>query len=254
MSGEPNQKKRKEYTILEGHRRYGKTKYTCLPRDTHAVSYLEYGVPEIAWIAIMLKELGPHKSARVVELICNNLKSHQPSSRQNYLFASHIGSLPSTVRRNISNDLLKPGYLNSLKSALGPFINLYPDCPLTKIKMKQKEPTDSNYLHQFKPLLQELTDKRSFTSTIVLSLLIYGGMGSGAIKIAPGMFDNIEDVLRYPNTESSKNIAATLRAIATMIIGESQSRPESLQWCNYFWQRGFELEDIKYSELLWRSA
>ncbi len=250
MSQKNAKRKRKEHTVLAGHRQDKKNIFTCLPPNTEPVSYTEHGVPELVWIAIMVEELGEHRTARIIQIIAEAIRTEPPDMAPPPLLATFVASLPQDRRDVAIRTLDASGLLQPMKSALAAFVALYPNFPIAWLTGEPLDKPDTAYLQRFKILLAELLDKQSPRSSIVLALLIYAALGSGAILVPPGEFDNLETIREYPNTERSKWLAASLRSLATMLIALGLQRSTTRQWAEYFWQRGHELEPVDYTDLV----
>ena len=231
--------------MLAGHRQDGKY-FSCLPESTTGVSYTEIGVPEIAWIAVTIEDLGMKSTASVIEIIANEIRDESVIPPP--LLATFVAKLPEEQQGKIIHKLKEAGLMNPLKTALSRFTSLYPNFPATWLSGKPDNVLDSNYLKRFKIILGELLDKSSVRSSLVLAQLVYGALVSDSIKVQPGMLDNLEEIRDYPKTEGSQILAAKLRSITTLLIGQSQEESSSV-WSDYFWKRGFELEPINYSSI-----
>lgn len=241
--------KRKEHVVLGGHREDTRKVFTCLPPNTQGVSYIEIGVPEISWIAILMEELGPFKTAKVLELIADTIRTGLTDTAPQPLLTSFIAGFDASLTNSIKQTLMSAGLFVPCAAAVEDFVSLYPSFPIKWLIVKPEPAPNADYLPRFKRLLQELLDKTSPRAATAQAHLIYAAIASGAIILPPGMLENLEEIRQYPNTEKSKNLAASLRSITTMFVAQLSELPDGKVWSTYFWERGLELEPINYDQL-----
>lgn len=243
---------RKEYTVLSGHKKKG-TKFSCLPPNTEGVSYQQYGVPELAWIAVLIDHIGFDGSATVALLIGRALRLEQSEKAPNSIFASSFKAFTPNQRDLIVESLQNAELLVPTQEAVRRFSSLYPRFPGIWLLNGSVSEDDREYLPTFKSILNDLLDKTSVMSTCTIANFVYCCLVSGLFISLPNSFNNLHEISMYPNTEESQELASILRSVITMLIGEKMHEPEVISWSNYFWQRGFELEPVNYSAI-WGSS
>lgn len=242
--------KQKEHQILGGHTKTG-TKFSCLPgSNVFPVSHSNQGVPELIWLAILNKELGIRVSARVVELIALAIQTDEKEPQISFFFASNMSMLPPETIARIRNSLNKNNLLSRTKECLKDFISTYPEFPIKWLHEESSSPVNANWLEGFKTLLGELQDKTSRSAMLMIAQAIYGALASGMLRVPPGVFDNFEEVMNYPNSETSREVGALMRATYNGFLGQCCAETGFTEWSNYFWTRNHELEPIDFANLL----
>lgn len=167
--------------MLEDHKRKGKVfKPPLLSLGTFIDSgWLDYSIPEFIWILLLIEDYGVHEGSRLaLEFsIISNLyltsKANNPSAPS---IISFFNLLSNSDKSNLLNDMNKKFILKKIRKTFTPFIQLYPECPLSFILAKS-EPTEidskNEYLIKYKKSLSKFFEKTGFESSIVLANVIF---------------------------------------------------------------------------------
>lgn len=236
------QKTMKKKPILENHKKEGKKLIPpLLSFNMQPRSYVQYSIPEIIWIAVIIKkeglELGTHLGVEFVKTVNSCIsKGELP------YFTSWYSSLSEDEAKIIIKKLKENHIYDVIKKDLQDFLNVYPESPFSKI-FKSTRLTKAN-VSFVKDTIKELFDKRSWLSTFSLGNIMYflnvlgklHVVGNSALAEFPKLVD-------YPNTEISKMIASSVRATSNVLLGSEKLKNE--KWISEFWNRGFKIEPSK---------
>ncbi|MDQ5937394.1 MAG: hypothetical protein QG574_4753 [Cyanobacteriota bacterium erpe_2018_sw_21hr_WHONDRS-SW48-000092_B_bin.40] len=240
----------KQHEILKGHTREGST-FKCFPGgNVEPVSYINHGIPELIWLAILNEKLKPQTVSKIVVIIGQEIRTAEDSPAPPPFFATSLAKLETKKTVNILSELKNQHLLSPLRSAMSEFISLYPTFPIKWLIDDKNHSENQYFLQDFKKLLAELQDKTSTKSVFMISMCVYGLLVSGAAKISPTMLADFDDIRFYPDTENSMKLAATVRATLLAFLGPQISTEGFTDWSYEFWQRGLALEPINYQILL----
>lgn len=202
-------------------------------------SYEEKGIPQIIWIALLNKKFGLKTGTSIslefVQIIDSlELKKEVPYN------ISWFSNIKTEDISKIKYDLKLAQVFDKIRDGLGPLLNVYPKCPLSKIFGFQNHTDDD--ISIIKETLIELYDKHSRESTFALANTVYYmGMCKKLHIVKHSHLENLENLIHYPKTEESKTIASMIRATTNMLLSD-RTIENSKEWVHYFWNRGLELE------------
>lgn len=202
-------------------------------------SYVEKGIPQIIWIALLNKKFGLKTGTSIslefVQIIDSlKLKKDVPYN------ISWFSDTKNEDISKIKDDLKLAKVFDKIRDGLGPLLNVYPKCPLSKIFGFQNYSDDD--ISIIKETLIELYDKYSRESTFALANTVYYmGMCKKLHIVKNSHLENLENLIHYPKTEESKIIASMIRATTNMLLSDITIK-DNKEWVHYFWNRGLELE------------
>lgn len=229
----------KKKPILENHKKEGKKLIPpLLSFNMQPRSYIQNSIPEIIWIAVIIKkeglELGTHLGVKCVKTVNSCVtKDELP------YFTSWYSSLSDEEAKIVINKLKKNHIYDVIKKDLQDFLNVYPESPFSKI-FKSTQQTKAN-INFVKNIINELFDKRSWLSTFSLGNIMYFLNTLGKLHVVENStLAEFPKLVDYPNTEISKMIASSVRATSNILLGSEKLKNE--KWISEFWNRGFKLE------------
>ncbi|CDF79520.1 hypothetical protein BN863_18080 [Formosa agariphila KMM 3901] len=202
-------------------------------------SYVEKGIPQIIWIALLNKKFGLKTgisiSLEFVQIIdCLEIKKDVPYN------ISWFSDIKTEDISKIKDNLTLAKVFDKIRDGLSPLLNVYSKCPLCKIFGSDNH--SENDISTIKETLLELYDKHSRESTFALANTVYYmGMCKKLHIVKNSHLDNLENLIHYPKTEESKIIASMIRATTNMLLSDNTIK-NSKDWVHYFWNRGLELE------------
>ena len=234
--------------VLEDHKRIGKRfvppfLYQLGPLSE--ISWVNEIMPEILWIGLLIEhfgyqrgvELGLHPSKAAVA-------AYASEKCEFFGCASSFDRLSAEQKDNIVRDLDRFGVLADLLVGLHPLLALYPSCPLRFLTERPILPEDGD-LDLIRSTVDKLYARRDVFATRVQSTVIYFAFIADCLKVSSRTsLADFPEVERYPETEKSKQIAASVRATLNLLCGEIAA-PISPQWPLLFWNHGLVLEDCQ---------
>jgi len=214
------------------------------------ISWASQTMPELVWWDVLVDRVSHRFAANVAEQIAKYFE--QKDNRHHWwAFISDYSSLSddsaSELRLYLSHTTVMP----QLKESLADFLNLYPECPISKLLDWQ--PTglvDVNYLHRFENRFGALEDKRSRNGVLIQAQVLYLGFLLGKLHVKQGLaLADFPEVEHYPKTEKSLKVGASICATVNMVAGNMLPKYSDDSWVQYFWKRSLELNPLDFSEL-----
>lgn len=227
--------------ILGDHYRKGKRYTPPLLRIGNFVDskYIDYGIPEIIWIAFLNKNLGLRIGAETGLKFTQIVKDCTKIDEVPF-YISWYSNLNVNLVTKIKIELKKKGMLKLLNIALSPLLNVYSECPLNNLFDCETHSIDD--LNQVKEVISQLYDKTSNESTFSLGNVMYFLIVNDKMKIVrDSALAQLPELIDYPNTELSKMIASGVRASSNIILNKPFITINET-WIKYFWNRGIQLE------------
>lgn len=235
--------------VLQDHLRLGKK--LIPPLLAHGkfqdVSWVDFMIPELIWIALLNKEYGKQKGAEITRLYIKSIKELFPDNKLTCYFLSSLERYNKNESAKLLNDLERIGILNLLNSCYVNFVRIYPKSPLIILFGNQslEENYDENYFSEFKALLKILYDKTSIEATFTIGNLIYSLMVNDMLIVTEkSSMSRLPELKDYPNTDISRLIASACRATINVLFGDQIYQRNNI-WVPYFWNRGIEIENCK---------
>ena len=209
-------------------------------------AWLDYAVPEFIWIMLLVKEYGVDYGSRIAidfamtadKYIIKNVESGPASP----MIISFYNLLSENDKTELFGKLRGKGLTIFLQKAFKSLLLLYPKCPLGFLKGDLEDEDIDAYIPYFKQSISDLLDKTEYKPTIVMANVINFMLTMNRFFVAESNdLPGLNEVLDYPNTDSSKRIAAFLRSSISMCFAIGSYDREN-NWAKYFWNRSIEIE------------
>jgi hypothetical protein len=231
--------------VLADHKRVGKKfipPFLHLIGPLSEVSWVNELIPQLIWIALLLDS---HGHSRGVELALDVSKcASSPGGsnwREFFAWMSSFQNLSTERQQSILSSLAESGTLPDVRSAFLDFQSLYPNSPLAFLEA-QSSSASIHSPERIKAVLAELYNRRSILATHVQATVVYLAFAGGWFKVANNTsLADFPEVEHYPDTEKSRQVAASVRATVNAFYGHLKSQ-ESPEWPHKFWNRGLVLE------------
>jgi hypothetical protein len=241
--------------VLQDHKRRGKTfipPFTHMLGPLHEISWVKTMLPELLWIALIQDYHGYREGVALITSLTRAARKCSPSGRQR-IFAtiSSFGELTADEQSCLQSELAVLGELFEIQKALLPLIAYYPECPLRFLySSKPNHAVESEQdLNRFKTLLEGLYNKTSKDTMMVQATAIWLAFDSGVLKVFKGLaLASFPEIEKYPNTELSQKVAASIRSSIYMFFGGGTHYPVSSAWPQYFWNRGIEIAPCYFQD------
>lgn len=229
---------------LTDHKKVGKRFIPPLLQFEKVVetSWIDVGIPELIWIALLLDSYGLKKAAELTTALAKAYAKVRGESW--YACLNTLQSNDPDELTRITTILKEGGVWDALRKPLLPLTIHYPDSPLSFLG-PDKSLSDRTRLREFnrlKRVLASLYDRASREATLTQAVAIYLGGVLGIFQFPESpFFAHFEKISEYPKTQLSEMIAGSIRAMITAIIGQFAENGES-SWPTRFWNQGLSLE------------
>lgn len=234
--------------VLQDHKRQGKT---FIPPFQHIlgplkeISWVKTMLPELLWIALIQEYHGHHEGVALITRFTRIAQKCSPLEKKR-IFAtiSSLGKLTKGEQACLQSELAASGDLFEIQKAILPLIAFYPECPLGFLYTNKPTLTreEKRNLERLKTLVEGLYDKTSRDTMMVQATAIWLAFDSGALKVFEGLaLANFTEIEKYPHTELSEKVAASIRSSIYIFFTEPHY-PASSDWPRYFWSRGLEID------------
>lgn len=214
------------------------------------ISWSSQIMPELLWWDVLADRVSHRFAAKVAEEIAKYFKQDDNRDRW-WAFISDYRHLSDDRASDLRAHLSAANVLSRLTETLTDFLNLYPDCPISKLL--DQRPTglvDVGYLLQFEKRLRELEDKRSRNGVLVQAQAIYLGFLLDKLRVKKGLaLADFPEVQHYPKTEKSLKVGASICASVNMLAGRMLPKYSEDTWVQYFWKRSLELHPLNFRHL-----
>ena len=207
------------------------------------VSWTDTILPEFLWIGLLHRKHGQIEGAKLaLDLARFADETYRCPSGGFYGAISDYAILGDRERRQLLQRVQKSGALPLYLEAFNPLLAHYPFCPLGFLfEGERLEAAPS--LDTLSELVRVLFDKSHSTTVFVQSTFIYLAFVLDRLKVVEGLaLARLPEVERYPETEISRRIAASVRTAVLSFFGKHPNTTRS-QWSVEFWNRGYELTD-----------
>ena len=219
--------------------------------EFHDMPWIERILPEFVWIALLIRKYGLERAAKLLLILSRTtLKMWTETSRPWMAATSSYRLLSVEQQTALRQILFDSCYLDEFSEPLSPLLSLYPECPLSAIFSVDHSTVSnnpSNSVDSMKEVVLEMMDKRSHLATFSQAHAIYVAFNSDLLKVAKGLslsrFPEIQD---YPQSEKSKEIAASVRNTVIVLAG---TKLTDVSWPQYFWNRGLKIENCYIEEV-----
>lgn len=240
--------------VLQDHKRRGKTfipPFTHMLGPLHEISWVKTMLPEVLWIALIQGYHGHREGVALITALTRIARKCSPSEKVR-IFAtiSSLGELTNDEQSCLQSKLAASGELFEIQKALLPLIVFYPECPLRFLysTMPSLAAGAEQNLERFKTLVEGLYNKTSRDTIMVQATAIWLAFDSGALKVFEGLaLASFPEIEKYPQTEISQKVAASIRSSIYMFFSEPHY-PVSSDWPRYFWNRGLKIDRCYFEE------
>jgi len=240
--------------VLQDHKRHGKT---FVPPFQHMlgplseISWVKILLPELLWIALIQDYHGLRKGVALITRFTRMARKCSPSEKKNiFATVSALGELAKGEKSCLQGELAASGDLFEIQKALLPLITLYPKCPLGFLYSVKpcSSGEEKQSLECLKNLVGGMYNKTSRDTMMVQATATWLAFDSGVLKVFEGLaLANFPEIEKYPHTELSEKVAASIRSSIYMFFTEPHY-PESANWPKYFWNRGIEVDKCYFEE------
>jgi hypothetical protein len=241
-------------TVLQDHKRRGKT---FIPPFQHMlgplseISWVKTILPELLWIALIQDYHGLREGVALITRFTRIARKCSSSEKKNiFATASALGELTKDEKSCLQSELAASGELFEIQKALLPLITLYAECPLRFMySVKPNSSGDEKQdIERLKNLVGGMYDKISRDTMMVQATAIWLAFDSGVLKVFEGLaLAKFPEIEKYPHTELSEKVAASIRSSIFMFFTEPHY-PKSSNWPKYFWNRGLEVDKCYFEE------
>lgn len=198
-------------------------------------------LPELIWIALLIKANGHNRNtSQIIEKFADFIQKNFQNGR--ILTCSDFSILDSQIKQKFLA-IFSSDDIYVIDNAFRNFTYYFPYFLLSFLINKNNTSEFTYSLEPIKNLMREFVDKYSKLSTQVLAVAVYLLSLQGKLLFASGkLVPNIESVKDYPDTEESRNTAASLRAMSFMLV---HSEDKINNWSNDFWIRSCSLDECE---------
>lgn len=247
-----NQKKKPKSGILSDHTKVGKVfKPPLLTQlgKLEETSWVKSTLPELFWIGLILENCGLRSGIDLCLALAREAQKIQSEDKNNWFAAtSSYTALTAHSKNIVCQRLSDLNKLQPIRKALSSLIYFYPKCPLAFLfkDLVINISVEEDALTEFKEILASMYFKRDRLPILVQAQGIYIALVAQTLRIPQGSeIANLEAVTDYPDTEESLRVGASVCATCNMLIGMTLQESNS-SWSDYFWQRGFEIDNCEY--------
>ncbi len=237
--------------VLPDHQRIGKRLIPPLMQEINyqEISWGKQLIPELIWLALINNRYGYMKGAELALALPRSAEEATKNNQRGTWFAtvSSYAQLSIEEQERTVKILRSKNAFDQYRAALLPLIYFYPSCPLSFLfDLETKKEIDTGDLEEIKRVLESIFDRRSVEATFIQANAVYIGFTVGKLVVSPDVsLARFPEVQYYPNTEVSKQIAASIRATVNTIFGIDVIK-DGLSWPTYFWNHGLELEKCDF--------
>jgi len=138
--------------------------------------------------------------------------------------------------------------LKEIEIALRPLLLFYPDSPLNFLFRRKlyKSRSNASVLKRFKKVLSCLFDRSGKPATFAQANLIYIAICTDVLEVPrDSVISRFPNIIDYPDTDESGQIASSIRASVTGFFGASSDGFDIIpgtSWPSYLWNRGLIIE------------
>ncbi len=155
---------KKNDKVLGSYRKVGTKFIPPMPQTfkLDQISWASQTMPELIWWDVLFDKASHRFAARVAEELAHYFKRRKDMPKHWWAFVSNYIDLSDGNAEELRAHLAEVNLLRAMTESLSDFIELYPDCPVSRIL--DRRPTgaiDIAYLSRFEGRLRELENKRS---------------------------------------------------------------------------------------------
>jgi len=212
------------------------------------VSWTDTIIPEVIWIALLQDRFGFQEGVNLTVQLAKAAHASVGKKPGPFFSAiSNYASLNPIQRATVLGQLDSAKTLNNCRTALFPLFRFYPTCPLNFMCGEGDAVEQEDALPRLKRVLHELFDKDLRQTVLVQATVIYLAFVIGGLKVVKGLtLSYFPEVEKYPHTELSKRVAATIRSTILNFFSPAVPGAGS-NWPVEFWNRGQEIDDCTFN-------
>lgn len=240
--------------VLSDHRKIGRKFVPPMMQiqNVKDVSFASHAMPEFLWLAILNHYYGWQKGVELslsLAFAASEATGIKPSEfkkndgkspKEMFSVTSAYNNLTKKEKSALIAKLKHDSQWELIVEALSPLLSWYPQCPLNFITENASLICDANELERLKAVVKPLYTKTSKEAVAMYANAIYIAGATNKLRFMKGSsMENFPEIERYPETDESKAIAASVRAMVLASFGMHVTSPE---WGNYFWNRGLEID------------
>lgn len=221
-----------------------------MPTRLDYISWASHTMPELIWLDVLADRVSHRFAAKVAEKIAQYFKGRDNRDCW-WAFISDYSRLTDEDAAGMREHLLKEGILPQLTESLADFLDLYPACPISRFgDQRPSGIVDVGYLARFENRMRELEDKRSRNGVLIQAQALYLGFALGKLHVKRGLaLADFPEVERYPDTEKSRIVGASVCAAVNMMAGTTLPKYSEDTWVQYFWKRSLDLRPPDFRQL-----
>ncbi len=214
------------------------------------ISWVKVILPELFWIAIMHDYHGQKKGVELVLSLSKSSYDFQDDKTDMKLYGSTSSflKLSAKSKEKVREFLNKNNELTEITSALYPLVASYPDCPLKFLfdHIETDRMESKKYIEYLKKIISELYDKTTLKAILVQATFVYLAFQMDVLKVGVNTsLAKFPEIEKYPNTEISKEVAASIRSAVPAFFNEPHYDVNS-RWPSYFWNRGLKISPCTF--------
>jgi hypothetical protein len=206
-------------------------------------------VPEIIWLDILYCHYGLRETVEIItELTYQIEKLNVDFGLFNCCVLSCYDKLDDNQKSVIKNDKTIQTIFTKINNALAGFKNYFSDSPIDFL-LTVNDSNNILFIEKLKNSITNLFDRRSINSTYALATVFHSQNCAGHLFLSSKIekFD-MNEILKYPDTDESRRVAAFLRAFSKPFILQMQAEINS-SWKNRFWNICYQIEPCYLEDL-----
>jgi hypothetical protein len=214
------------------------------------ISWSSQTMPELIWWDVLADRASHRFAAKIAGEIGKYFKETDHRDHW-WAFISDYSQLSDNLAGGLRDHLSKAGVLSQLEECLADFLNLYPECPISKMVGPPRSGlVDVGYLLRFEKRLGEVGDKRSRNGVLIQAQAIYLGLVLERLHVKRGLaLADFPEVEHYPDTAKSLAVGASICAPVNMLAGTTLPKYPDDAWVQYFWRRSLDLHPRDFCQL-----
>lgn len=207
-------------------------------------------MPELIWWDVIADRVSHRFAAKVAGEIGKYFKGRDDRDHW-WAFISDYSHLSEDRATRLREHLSQGNLLPQLTESLTDFLNLYPNCLISKLLDRRPSGiVDVGYLLRFEDRVRELEDKRSRNGVLIQAQAVYLGFALGRLHVKRGLaLADFPEVEHYPETEKSLAVGASICASVNMLAGSMLPKYMEDAWVQYFWRHSLDLRPLNFRHL-----
>jgi hypothetical protein len=209
------------------------------------ISWVRTVVPELLWIGLLHLHQGLRGGVETATFLSRAGRTCCPDAKSK-VFAglSDFTQLSIDEQASLRDMIEASNRAAELEKALRPLHFFYPRHPLSFLFSEDGAVKEENNkgLEVIKSLISNMYDRSATGSMVVQATSIWLAFDSGILKVSKELsLAQFPEIERYPTTELSRQVGASVRAAVNMLFGGPLGETYQ-EWPAYFWNRGLALE------------